>query len=171
MPSSSVSSARLVRSGGARAALAAAVVVPLVVAAAPTASAATPTQLEQSVVALVNRERAKVRCSALRVDARLAKAAKLHSTDMAVHNYFSHTSRDGRTPWTRIRAQGYRYGSAENIAAGQTTASEVVAAWMHSPGHRKNILNCSNKAIGVGVARVLKASRYGVYWTQDFGRR
>jgi uncharacterized protein YkwD len=87
---------------------------------------------------------------------------------MAKYSYFSHTSRDGRSPWQRIRAQGYNYGSAENIAAGQSSAKSVVVAWMKSPGHRKNILNCSSKAVGVGVAR---GGSYGIYWTQDFGTR
>jgi len=39
---------------------------------------------------------------------------------------------------------------------------------MNSPGHRANILNCALKEIGVGYATD-SASRYGVYWTQDFG--
>jgi uncharacterized protein YkwD len=39
---------------------------------------------------------------------------------------------------------------------------------MNSSGHRANILNCSNVALGVGVAT---GGPYGIYWTQDFGRR
>ena len=70
------------------------------------------------VVRLVNVARKKAGCAAVHTDARLAAAARLHSEDMARRSYFSHTSLDGRTPWDRIRAQGYAYGSAENIAAG-----------------------------------------------------
>ena len=87
---------------------------------------------------------------------------------MARYSYFSHTSRDGRSPWQRMRAAGYYYGSAENIAAGQTTAKSVVSRGCTSTGHRRNILKCSNKAMGVGVAR---GGSYGIYWTQDFGTR
>ncbi|HYN65639.1 MAG TPA: CAP domain-containing protein [Ornithinibacter sp.] len=119
------------------------------------------------VLRLANLERAKVRCPALRWESRLATAARLHSEDMARRNYFSHTSLDGRSPWDRIRAQGYAYGSAENIAAGQSTPAAVMTAWMNSSGHRANILNCSNKALGVGIG---KGGSYGTYWTQDFGR-
>jgi uncharacterized protein YkwD len=36
-------------------------------------------------------------------------------------------------------------------------------AWMNSPGHKANILNCDSKAIGVGY------DADGNYWTQDFG--
>ena len=54
-------------------------------------------------------------------------------------------------PWDRIPAQGYDYGSADNIAAGQRTPPAVMTAWMNSSGHRANILKCSNLALGVGV--------------------
>ena len=86
---------------------------------------------------------------------------------MALRNYFSHTSLDGRSPWDRIEAQGYTAGSGENIAAGQSTPAAVMDAWMKSTGHRANILNCSSRAIGVGIGR---GGSYGTYWTQDFGR-
>lgn len=129
-------------------------------------------QLMDGAVALVNQERAKAGCAPLRVQPALAKAARLHSLDMGRYDYFSHVSRDGRTPWDRIQARGYQYGSAENLAAGQTSARAVVAAWMNSPGHRANILDCSNVDVGIGVAQVpTSVGRYGIYWTQDFGRR
>ncbi len=124
-----------------------------------------PTAAE--VLRLVNVERAKVRCTAVRWEPRLALAARLHSEDMAAKRYFSHTSLDGRSPWDRIRAQGYTAGSAENIAAGQRTAASVMTAWMNSSGHRANILDCANRALGVGIGY---GGPYGIYWTQDFGR-
>ncbi len=120
------------------------------------------------VVRLVNVARADAGCAPLHVDARLATAARLHSEDMAKKNYFSHTSLDGRSPWDRMGAQGYSYGSGENIAAGYSTPEAVMSGWMKSSGHRANILNCSSRAIGVGVA---KGGSYGTYWTQDFGTR
>jgi len=118
------------------------------------------------VVRLVNVARADAGCRAVRVDARLATAARLHSEDMARQSYFSHTSLDGRTPWDRMRTQGYTNGSGENIAAGYGTPAAVMAGWMNSSGHRANILNCSSAAIGVGIG---KGGSYGTYWTQDFG--
>jgi uncharacterized protein YkwD len=123
------------------------------------------TAVEASVVKLVNKERAKRGCTALRVDRRLRAAAYLHSRDMGLRHYFDHDSKDGRTPWDRIKAQGYLWPSAENIAAGQPTSASVMDAWMHSAGHRANILNCSYKAIGVGVYK----SGGTAIWTQDFG--
>lgn len=122
------------------------------------------------VVRLVNVERARAGCAAVHADARLATAARLHSEDMARQNYFSHTSLDGRSPWDRIRAQGYAYGSAENIAAGYATPAAVMTGWMNSAGHRANILNCANTALGVGIGTNPSAT-YRIYWTQDFGSR
>jgi uncharacterized protein YkwD len=120
------------------------------------------------VVRLVNVERVRAGCAAVHVDARLATAARLHSEDMARQDYFSHTSLDGRSPWDRIRAQGYAYGSAENIAAGYSTPAAVMTGWMNSAGHKANILNCANRALGVGIGH---GGHYGIYWTQDFGSR
>lgn len=119
------------------------------------------------VLALVNDERAKAGCGSLTTSSALQRAAQGHSADMAANDYFSHDSQDGRSFSDRIRAAGYTGGAiAENIAAGQATASAVMRSWMDSPGHRANILNCSYRHLGVGYA---KGGSYGYYWTQDFG--
>ncbi|MGL5864280.1 MAG: CAP domain-containing protein [Dermatophilaceae bacterium] len=123
--------------------------------------------LVAEAIRLTNVERARAGCSAVRMDRRLNNAARLHSVDMASRNYFSHDSLDGRSPWDRIGAQGYTAGSGENIAAGYTTAAAVLQGWMDSPPHRANLLNCSHKAVGIGIGR---GGDYGVYWTQNFGR-
>ncbi|MCF4120388.1 CAP domain-containing protein [Antribacter sp. KLBMP9083] len=114
-----------------------------------------------AVVELTNAERAAAGCPALTVDERLTAAARLHSEDMVAQGYFDHTSLDGRTPWDRAKAQGYTNPSGENIAAGQPDAEAVVRAWMDSPGHRENILNCDFREIGVGEVDQV--------WTQLFG--
>ncbi|MCO5994710.1 CAP domain-containing protein [Actinoallomurus rhizosphaericola] len=117
------------------------------------------------MVRLTNAQRAAHGCTALRIDTGLRTAARLHSADMRDRNYFDHNSPDGRTPWDRIKAAGYTSPGAENIAKGYATPEAVVQGWMKSPGHRANILNCSLKAIGVGVAY----GSGGPWWTQDFG--
>lgn len=116
------------------------------------------------VVAATNAARARAGCPALTIDARLTAAAQAHSADMARNDYFEHISLDGRTFIDRIRAAGYPSPGAENIAYGHSTAANVVQAWMRSPGHRRNILDCSLTKIGVGF------DRRGNYWTQNFGR-
>ncbi|MBX6769598.1 MAG: CAP domain-containing protein, partial [Actinomadura rubrobrunea] len=121
---------------------------------------------ESAVVKLTNQERAKAGCSALKVDDRLVTAARKHSEDMAANNYFSHNSQNGDDPFERMKAAGYPNPAAENIAMGYSSPEAVMEGWMNSSGHRRNILDCSLRTIGVGVAK----SPRGPYWTQDFGR-
>ncbi|REE98158.1 CAP domain-containing protein [Thermomonospora umbrina] len=125
--------------------------------------------LEGAVVRLTNDERAKAGCSALRVDQRLVTSARNHSADMAAKGYFDHTSPNGDTFADRIKRTGYPSPGAENIAMGQPTAASVMRAWMDSPGHRANILNCGLKALGVGVGVGVRTGSGGPWWTQNFG--
>jgi stress response protein SCP2 len=119
------------------------------------------------VVELTNAERVRHGLRPLTVDGRLSAAAQAHSADMVRRGFFAHESPDGSQVWDRAVAAGYAYRKvAENIAAGQRTADEVVRGWMGSPGHRANILDRDLTQIGVGRA---DGGSYGVYWTQVFG--
>jgi uncharacterized protein YkwD len=136
---------------------------------------------EREVLRLTNKARKKSRkCGSkrmkkakrLRWNKTLAATAHAHSADMATRDYFSHYSPDGRSPFKRIRAAGYRYRSAgENIAAGRSLASPkaVVRAWLKSPGHCRVLMNRKYRHLGVG--RVEGAGKWTVYWTQNFGRK
>lgn len=117
-----------------------------------------------AVVALTNTERLKAGCKPLRVDSRLNLSAQRHSADMARRDYFEHESPEGEDFADREAQAGFKGDTGgENIAMGQTSASEVMNDWMHSPGHRRNILDCSYTMIGVGYVPS------GHYWTQNFG--
>ncbi|AWZ08855.1 MULTISPECIES: CAP domain-containing protein [unclassified Streptomyces] len=130
---------------------------------APSDSAA-PSGAVAEVLALVNQERATVGCPALTVNEKLTKAAQDHSEDMAAHSNMSHTGSDGSDPGQRITRAGYQWSTyAENVAYGYDTAAKVMEGWMNSPGHKRNILDCNVKEIGIGLAQP------GQYWTQDFG--
>jgi uncharacterized protein YkwD len=133
--------------------------VPAAAGAAPVTNAG----LRAAVVELTNAARAVKGCKPLKRSARLGKAAQGHADDMAARAYFSHTSADG-TAWNaRIRLAGWKKPGGENIAYGYEDAAGVVEGWLNSPGHRRNMLNCSFAYIGVGV------SAGGEYWVQDFG--
>ncbi|MGF1661507.1 MAG: CAP domain-containing protein [Kineosporiaceae bacterium] len=122
----------------------------------------------QAVLDLVNEARGEAGCDALRPEDALTAAAQGHAEDMAANGYFSHDSQDGRSPFDRISAAGYDYRTAgENIARGQPDAQAVMAAWMDSPGHRQNILNCDFEDLGVGYVE----SSGGPWWVQNFGAR
>lgn len=134
-------------------------------AAAPAStSTAAGSKAAARVVELVNSERSKAGCSPLTVSAKLTKAAQAHSKDMADHQNMSHTGSDGSSPGDRITKAGYNWSAyGENVAYGYSTPESVMQGWMTSPGHKRNILDCSFKEIGVGLAQP------GNYWTQDFG--
>ncbi|MCC5579292.1 CAP domain-containing protein [Microtetraspora sp. AC03309] len=123
------------------------------------------TSLESEVIRLANAERRQRGCAPMRIDKRLVRSARQHSREMAASNAFEHASPDGRSPWDRMEAAGYQDGGAENIARGYHTAREAIQGWMASSGHRRNILNCSLVATGVGV----DMGPGGPWWTQDFG--
>jgi len=119
------------------------------------------------VVVLTNRSRAEHRLGQLVWAGRLAVAAHGHNDDMVRRGFFAHESPDGRSVADRVRTAGYDYRVvAENIAAGQRTAGEVVQAWMDSPGHRRNILSADIREIGVGFT---EGGSLATMWTQVFG--
>jgi len=143
------------------------------------AAAATTTQ-QQQVLTLINQARSKsCKCGAttypavpaLTLDAQLNTASDKFAVDLATYNYFSHTGRDGSQPWDRMTREGYNWRAAgENIAAGYTTPAAVVAGWLASEGHCKNIMSANFKNVGVGYG-YNTGSTYKAYWVTDFGTR
>lgn len=119
--------------------------------------------IEQQVLQLVNQERAKAGLSPLKYDWELARVAEHKSLDMHNKRYFSHQSPTYGSPFDMMKSYGINYRAAgENIAQGQTSAVQVMNAWMNSSGHRANIL--SNQFTHIGVGYVAD----GHYWTQMF---
>lgn len=132
---------------------------------------------EARVVQLVNQIRLEHGLLPFKRVTSLENAGRFHATDMAVDDYFSHTSHDrvnGQLvevcAWSdRIQTYYKNYNIlAENIAAGFSSPEAVVDGWMNSPGHRNNILNGENWEIGVGYFTSVGGYRH--YWVQDLGR-
>lgn len=109
---------------------------------------------KNSLLSLINEYRMQNGLQHLHVSSALERAAQLHSEDMALHNYYSHTSLEGKTFVDRIRQAGYTYNTVlgENIAAGIAGAQYVFEAWKSSPTHNLIMLNPKFKAVGIGVA-------------------
>lgn len=137
---------------------------------------AAPRDPSAQVLDLVNAERARQGCPPLQMEARLVRAAERQSREMARRDFFSHTDPDGITPGQRVRDAGYRFQMiGENIEAGSDTAESAVDEWMHSPGHRANILTCAYRETGIAVYGLDdgqplsgRAAPYRYYWTQVF---
>ncbi len=119
--------------------------------------------VQQPVVTSVNQYRAQSGRAAVAVDQRLTNAAQSHANDQAARGVMTHTGSGGTNAGQRISANGYTWTTwAENVAAGQTTPTDVMNAWMNSAGHKANILNGS--MVHIGVAAAIGAN--GVtYWT------
>ncbi|MFD8013293.1 CAP domain-containing protein [Streptomyces sp. NPDC059762] len=138
------------------------------VLAAPVKAPSRTTRYVQDVIALANAERDRAGCGPLRAEARLGRAAQGHADDMAARDYYAHASPEGRDGGDRISATGYDWSAwGENIHKGPKTPERAMDDWMGSAAHRSNILNCSFRDIGVGVA--LTAD--GPWWVQDFGTK
>jgi uncharacterized protein YkwD len=156
------------------------VIVLVLLAWSAIVSAQPATTLERRVHDLINAERMKAGVPALTWDERLAAIARRHSADMAARHFFNHVNPDGDDPTARGRRAGYecrkklspteeRIGLAENLYeisgnAPVDVARQSVSGWMHSPGHRQNILEKNYRSTGIGVA----ISGNAVFVTQLF---
>ena len=129
------------------------------------------------VLALTNQARARARTCGWRhfpaapplvLAPALTRAARAHSRDMAVHDFFSHSGSDGSTPGQRVTHAGYRWSMVgENIASGVQTPQEAVAGWLASPHHCTNIMTAGFRQMGVAFA-VDAANPQVIAWTEDF---
>jgi uncharacterized protein YkwD len=148
-------------------------------AANASASTASKRALVRATLCVLNAERQRHRLRPLRLNRRLAAAARRHSRAMARKRFFSHTSPSGSTFIDRIRHTGYLSGArrwfiGENIAYGSGSSSSprsIGTAWMNSPPHRANILSSSFSSIGIGIASGTPSGGAGGTYTTDFGRR
>ncbi len=112
-----------------------------------TAAGVSLSPTESGVIDRTNDARAKRGLAPLAADASLMNGARRQAAWMARNRNLSHGQ-----------------GVTENIAMGQSSASEAVSGWMRSDGHRANILG-SHTRIGVAMARAADGT---VYWCQQF---
>ncbi|HEV8580620.1 MAG TPA: CAP domain-containing protein [Thermoanaerobaculia bacterium] len=129
-------------------------------------------RVRAEVLARVNEARIKAGIAPLRANSRLDRAAQRHAEGMLARGYFAHQSPEGKTVRERAREADYDWRAiGENLAEGQFSADEVVDNWLHSPDHRRNILDPGFKEMGLGVARGRDGRRYRVLWAQVLGAR
>jgi uncharacterized protein YkwD len=134
--------------------------------AEPPPSAQEVAERVKKVVALHNEERAKEKLNSLEISPKLTRAAQRQADDMAKRGKMSHEGSDGSSPSERITDAGYRYRRVgENVAFGRLSPGAVMAGWMDSPPHRRNILG-SYSQIGAACA-IAEDGRS--YWCVTFG--
>jgi uncharacterized protein YkwD len=112
-----------------------------------------------ATLCLLNQQRSAHGLGALSESTVLDRAATAYAADMVDRRFFDHVSPGGGTMMDRIKAAGWvgggSWSAGENIAwgsGGYATPASTVDGWMHSAGHRANILNGSFGAIGIGIA-------------------
>ena len=122
---------------------------------------------EQTAANLLNSDRARYNLPQLTLDPALCRIARVKSEDMRDNRYFAHTSPTYGDVRQMLRQFGYAYaGAGENIAH-HATVEKSQAAFLSSPGHRRNIMSSGWTKFGVGVAFDAKGF---VYLTQIFAR-
>jgi uncharacterized protein YkwD len=142
---------------------------------------------EKRLVQRINHVRKNHGLKPMKVVPRLTRAATRHSNSMARIGYFRHDlRRKGKWKpfgtWIRWFWPGPDYtswGAGENLAWGAPGLGprETVSLWMHSPGHRANLLSADWKHVGVSIVHVADpVGDFAAYddvtiVTADFGRR
>src|SRR3954454_2309735 len=117
-------------------------------------------QARQATLCLLNAQRRGHGLRAIHADLDLRSAAQGYASTMVRDAFFSHVSPGGSTLLHRVRRTAYPLTApsawliGENIAWGSGTLATpraIVAAWMRSPGHRRNILRARFTHIGIGI--------------------
>ena len=136
-------------------------------AACPLAASALTAE-EETLIALVNEDRARYGLSALAVDPALCEVARIKAQDMLTNGYFAHTSPTYGNIRKMLTTFGVPYrGASENIARSRSVYHAEAAFLSSSTGHRQTLLGSQWTRVGVGVA----VTRAGfVYVSQVFAR-
>lgn len=122
-------------------------------------------QSEESMVVLVNKERANRGLSALAFDAKLRDVGRAHSKDMFERGYFSHYSPEGKSVADRATEGGVDFLVIGENLAYAPSVDLAHKGLMNSEGHRANILSQDYGKIGIGV---IDGGVYGKMFTQVF---
>lgn len=105
--------------------------------------------------------------SPLSPDPTLEKAATQQAEYMAGAGKMAHRTGWGRDFASRMHDNGVRGAAAENVAYGQKTAKDVLAGWMTSKGHRRNMLDPTFGHFGLASAEDGQGRKY---WALVLGR-
>ena len=132
------------------------------------------TRVSKATLCLLNSVRRTARLHALSSLRPLRRIAAQHSRDMVVRHYFDHTEPPGRTFVARLRTIHWNKSAGENIGYGTAyyaTARAMMWAWMHSSGHRANILEPRYRYVGIAISigAPTTSSRLAGTYTTDFG--
>jgi uncharacterized protein YkwD len=125
-----------------------------------------PSTEEKLLLDAANHERSTAGLQPLKWDSALATAARQHAQVMVSQNLLLHQCLDEPPLDQRAARAGAIFSMiAENIAVGPNPET-IHRGWMHSSGHRKNILSADVTAVGIATMR----GSGGLFAVQDFSR-
>src|SRR3954447_10480489 len=131
---------------------------------------------KRATLCLLNKVRRSHGLRRLRENKRLSRASQRHANAMVRRRTFSHGDFVGRIKSAHYLNGARAWSVGENIAWGSydyATPRSIVSSWMHSPGHRANILSSRFREIGIGIARGAPVPGMGnaATYATDFGAR
>lgn len=111
---------------------------------------------EQSVLAAVNAERAKVGVAPLQLHPNLSRTAQMKADDMIVRNYRGHLMPDTNQPLTEEMRQlqaAVCVSASENLTWDDnvTNTKQSMNSWLNSPSHKAAMLDPKYTYTGIGV--------------------
>lgn len=86
-------------------------------------------------------------------DAQLEQAALQQAGYMAQRERMSHTTGWGKDFASRVKDNGISGAAAENIAEGRFDQKKLFDIWVHSPRHRRNMLDPRFSRFGLAYVR------------------
>lgn len=102
---------------------------------------------------LTNSARIQRELPLLKWDEQAMLTSRKHSEDMAENDYFSHTNKEGESPFDRMSDDDINFFVAgENLAYGQYSSIFAHEGLMNSMGHRENIVKPDFGYLGIGAA-------------------
>ena len=126
---------------------------------------------ERRLVALINRDRARLGRSALKTDRSLDRTADKHARAMAAAGMVAHVLPGGRGPADRLARAGVSATLFyENVAMARTIEQAHTELWA-SPSHRLALLDPELNRIGVAVRAVRGPGGPLLYITEHLARR
>lgn len=124
----------------------------------------TDSAAERELVERINQSREQNGLPRLGLNSRLGEAARAHSVQMAKRMLLTHRLADEPELRDRVAGTGLRFDFVgENVGRGDDAAS-MHEEFLHSPGHRANILHVRASEVGVGAVRVGE----DLFVTEDF---
>jgi hypothetical protein len=120
--------------------------------------------IEKLLFESVNRERAARKLPPVKWDEGLARAARKHAELMAEQDLLEHRVPGEADLATRAQGEGMSFSHiTENIGMA-SSADKFHDGWMHSPGHRANILDHEVDSIGIALVE----GEAELYAVEDF---